>query len=288
LPKLGDIEIGDLTTDKLRRWHADLAKQPPRLRTRSGENQQHREFVADDEEASRRRRSTANRTLTVLKAALNRAWRDGKTSSNTAWARVEPFEGVDAARVRYLTVPEAKRLIKTCSGALRLLVQAALFTGARYSELSRITVADFNPQSGTVSIRRSKSGKPRHVVLNEEGVAFFRQLCAGRAGDEIALVRSDGGLWEKSHQARPMLEACARAKIQPPISFHAFRHSYASLSVMGGVPLLVVAKNLGHSDGRMVEKHYGHLATSYVADAIRAGAPRFGFTPDEKVKVFPG
>jgi triacylglycerol esterase/lipase EstA (alpha/beta hydrolase family) len=42
------------------------------------------------------------------------------------------------------------------------------------------------------------------------------------------------------------------------------------------VPLMVVAKNLGHSDTRMVEKHYGHLAPSYVADAIRAGAPRFG------------
>jgi hypothetical protein len=38
---------------------------------------------------------------------------------------------------------------------------------------------------------------------------------------------------------------------------------------------MVVAKNLGHADTRMVEKHYGHLAPSYVADAIRAGAPRF-------------
>ena len=45
---------------------------------------------------------------------------------------------------------------------------------------------------------------------------------------------------------------------------------------MNGVPLLVVAKNLGHADTRMVEKHYGHLAPSYVADAIRVGAPRFG------------
>jgi hypothetical protein len=33
----------------------------------------------------------------------------------------------------------------------------------------------------------------------------------------------------------------------------------------------------------MVEKHYGHLAPSYIADAIRAGAPRFGFKPDPKL-----
>jgi integrase len=46
---------------------------------------------------------------------------------------------------------------------------------------------------------------------------------------------------------------------------------------MNGTPLLVVAKNLGHASTKMVEQHYGHLAPSFVADAIRAGAPKFGF-----------
>ena len=80
-----------------------------------------------------------------------------------------------------------------------------------------------------------------------------------------------------------MIEACDRAKIKPRISFHILRHTWASLAVMNGVPLMVVAKNLGHADTRMVEKHYGHLSPSYVAEAIRAGAPRFGFKPDDKV-----
>ena len=54
---------------------------------------------------------------------------------------------------------------------------------------------------------------------------------------------------------------------------------------LNGVPLMVVAmvvaKNLGHTDTRMVEKHYGHLAPGYVADAIRAGAPKFGIKPEK-------
>jgi hypothetical protein len=33
----------------------------------------------------------------------------------------------------------------------------------------------------------------------------------------------------------------------------------------------------------MVEKHYGHLAESYVTEAIRAGAPRYDVVPDETV-----
>jgi hypothetical protein len=43
--------------------------------------------------------------------------------------------------------------------------------------------------------------------------------------------------------------------------------------VMDAVPLMVVARNLGHADTRMVEKHYSHLATSYVREAIRAAKP---------------
>ena len=50
-----------------------------------------------------------------------------------------------------------------------------------------------------------------------------------------------------------------------------------------GAPLMVVARNLGHKDTRMVEKHYGHLAPSYIADAIRAAAPKFGIKPDRKL-----
>jgi hypothetical protein len=46
---------------------------------------------------------------------------------------------------------------------------------------------------------------------------------------------------------------------------------------MAGMPLMVVAKNLGHVDTRQVERHYGHLAPSYVVDAVRAHAPKFGF-----------
>jgi hypothetical protein len=33
----------------------------------------------------------------------------------------------------------------------------------------------------------------------------------------------------------------------------------------------------------MVEKHYGHLSESYVTEAIRAGAPRYGSEPVKAV-----
>ncbi|ACA21158.1 integrase family protein [Methylobacterium sp. 4-46] len=274
-PLLGDVEVEALTTAKLSRWLTDLAKTPPRIRTKAGAEQRYRE-VPDDDESRRRRRSTANRTLTVLKAALNRAWRAGQVSSDAAWRRVEPFENVDATRVRYLTVTEAQRLINAADPDFRVLVQGALQTGARYGELVALRVADFNPDSGTLSIRRSKSGKPRHIVLTDEGAAFFARHVAGRAGSDLMFVKASGAAWGSSHQLRPMADACRNGRITPWISFHGLRHTWASLAVMNSTPLMVVARNLGHADTRMVEKHYGHLAPSYVAEAIRAGAPRFG------------
>ena len=73
-----------------------------------------------------------------------------------------------------------------------------------------------------------------------------------------------------------MREASERAGISPAVNFHATRHTFASHAVMNGAPLLVVAQALGHADTRQIEKHYGHLAPSYAADAIRKAAPRYG------------
>ena len=53
---------------------------------------------------------------------------------------------------------------------------------------------------------------------------------------------------------------------------------------MAGMPLMVVARNLGHVNTKMVEKHYGHLAPSYVVEQVQKFAPRFG-TVESNVKA---
>ena len=280
LPDLGDINVDRLSATRLRKWHEGLAAAPARLR-RSAEDvaagrMKGRDTDPNDAEACRRRRSTANRTLTILKAALNQAWREGKTPSDDAWRRVRPFPEADAVRVRYLTIDEARRLLNACDEAFREIVEAALLTGARYGELAAMTASDFNPDSGTVHIRTSKAGKARHAVLNDEGRALFERLTIGLARDHRIFTKADGTMWGKSHQHRPLKAACERAKILPALDFHALRHSWASLSIMAGAPLLVVAQNLGHADTRMVERHYGLLAQSFVAETIRRTAPTFG------------
>jgi len=283
LPLLGDKMVADLTPQTLRNWLATMAASPAQTRPKAGVAQ-FKPSAAEDDEGVRRRRASANRVLTMLKALLNHAYDEGVVSDASAWGRkLKPFRDVEVARIRYLSIAEAKRLINACDPDFRPMVRAALETGCRYSELARLEVSDFNPDSGTVAIRKSKTGKPRHIVLTEEGIGFFRQICAGRVGAELMFTRGDGKAWGKSNQQELMVKACARATIKPAIGFHQLRHTWASLATMNGVPLMVIARNLGHVNTAMIEKHYGHLAPSYVADAIRAGAPRYGIEPDDKV-----
>jgi integrase len=284
-PVLGDIEVASLKADAIRKWLNDLAKAAPRVRTGKGERQNYRHIDKKDHEALRRRRASVNRTWAVLRAALNMSWREGRVPANSEWQKVKPFANVDVSRARYLTVAEARRLLNASDPDFRQMVQAALQTGARYGELTRLEVRDFNPDAGTLAIRQSKGGKPRHVILTEEGAAFFLQVCAGRDGTETMLLRASGGPWLRAHQGRPMAEACERAKIAPPIGFHGLRHTWASLATMSGLPLMIVARNLGHRDTKMAERHYSHLAPGYVADQIRALAPRFGAVEPTNVTV---
>ena len=271
LPQLGEVQVQALTTEQLRHWLAALAN---RLAKRNGH-----------EDALRRSRATANRILGTLRAALNHAYAECRVPSDNAWrGRLKPFRNVAVARKRYLSIPEAQRLLNAAQGDFRALVQAALQTGARYSELTRLKVHDFDAASCTVGIGKSKAGRPRRVYLTEEGTAFFHSITVGRSGDELMLHHHGGKPWARSDQWWPMHHAVKRAKLDPPDSFHTLRHTYASLALMNGVPMQVVSENLGHADTRMIEKHYGHLAPSHKRDAIRAGAARFGLVATSNVR----
>lgn len=273
-PVLGDVLVAKLTKRKIEAWLDALAKASARIRTKEGAAQKFRAVEAGPEGA-RRRKSTANRVLTTLKAALNLAHQERKVASDDAWRGVKPFREADAARVRYLNDEEARRLVNASPADFRKLVQAALLTGCRYGELIALQAADFDQDAGTLQVRVSKSGKPRHVVLTDEGRQFFGEASTGKSGRQLLLTRADGLAWGKSHQARPMATACAAGNV-PVLSFHELRHSYASRLVKKGVPLVVVAAQLGHSGTRMVEKHYAHLAPSHIADTVRAAFTSMG------------
>jgi integrase len=87
-------------------------------------------------------------------------------------------------------------------------------------------VADYNADAGTVHVQVSKSGKPRHVVLTDEGRKFFDGVVAGKIAGALAFAKADGSRWGASHQQRPFKVACEGAKVGA-LTFHELRHAYA-------------------------------------------------------------
>jgi integrase len=312
LPSLGSTRVSDLTTDQLVRWRDGLVKGGGFLRGRKKNGERRRKAEPLTADHRRARQATANRTWSILRGALNRAFKLGIVHDDLAWRRVKPFKNVSAARPGHLSVQECQRLLNAAdaTSGFRDLVHAALQSGCRYGELCRLRVRDYG--RGKLVIHEAKSGKPRDVVLSEEGEQFFEQLVAGRSGEEFMLrnqgrilravkteraqaelagvepdftsIEQDPGDWRPSEQSRPMLEACRSANISPPIGFHGLRHTWASLSIESGLSLILAARNLGHSDTRMVEKFYGHLVEDFVSREIRKSAPTFGVVAQTNVR----
>lgn len=272
-PKLGRHLVTELTIAKVRAWRDGLVTAEKRLRTARYAEKPNVVIVdLKDPEAIRRRRDTANRTLTTLKAALNWAYNNRLVADDTAWRLVKPYRSTSSSRVRFLSEDEQRKLLAASNGSIRDLVSAALVTGARFSELARLTVADYDTENRSVFVSESKSGKPRHVPLPPGGTELFTRLAGNRSGHEPLLTKEDGSAWKPSSYNRSWKDILHRAGIEEA-TFHELRHTYASTMVRKGAPLMIVAQALGHADTRMVDKHYAHLAPSYVADTIRRLAP---------------
>jgi integrase len=189
-PALGAVSVEKLTRARIEQWLKHTAE-TPRRKPRKG-------LKADDAEALRRRKDSANRYLTILRAALTRALADGKIAcSGLAWKSVKPFAQVDQRRTRFLSDDEARKIVEKCGADFGLLVRAALFSGCRYGELCRLLISDFDAGAGRLSVSHSKSGKPRQVYLDPEAIQFFAAVGKKRRRNDF--IFADGGKqWKKT------------------------------------------------------------------------------------------
>ncbi len=271
VPALGSTRLSKLTAAQVRKWRNDIAGAASMKR-----GGKPRAKEAGDDDAQRKRKVSANRALGVLRAALTFAFEHDRAVSDLAWTKVKPFKGVDRAIHRFLSEGDAGRFINAADDDFADLARGALLTGCRYGELIRLKCGEVNPGAKVVTVREAKAGKSRHVFLTKEGARFFASMIAGQARNALVFKRADGRGWRKSEQLRPMAAACKRARIKPAISFHILRHTHGSWLAMAGTPLQVIARQLGHADIRMTERHYAHLIPNYVSDTVSANLPELG------------
>lgn len=267
---VGGKLVAALSSEALRKWHAGLALKAPTNRGKV------MPFDAKDPAQVNARRSSANRILTIVKAALQLA-RERSLLPETMpdyWRNVRPFTLHDEAPPRMLTHAEINRLLAAAPDDLRQLLTGALMTGARLGELAALKVSAFDPESGRVRIAQGKTGKTLLQPLTAEGVGFFVAISAGRDASESMFKKSDGTPWGDSHTFRRMRAATAAAGLHD-VSFKVTRATYGKLLLQATRDLELVARALGHSDSRITRKHYAALLPDEVAAGI-ARMPSLG------------
>jgi len=241
-------------------------------------------FDPSDPEQLRSRRNTANRILTLAKAALSWGREHDKLPPMTPdwWRPVKSFLLGDDPPPRMLERDEVLRLLNAAAPDLRDLLTGALMTGARYSELRALKVGDYKPEHANVRIYQFKTHKTLWQPLTPEGQAFFDRRSAGRQPSEMMFTRADGTPWSQSDAQRPMLEATTLAKLED-VTFKTMRATYGKVLLLATRDLELVAKALGHSDSRVTRKHYAQLLPNEVAAGV-AKMPAFGITNDKTVR----
>jgi len=252
---------------------------------------------------------TINRQLSDLKACLNRARDIWEIEVSDKLDKVKPCKIDRSPKVRYLSAAEEKRLRealdaregdlrtgtiayairkgkqfaylrpeqlkkRTFADHLKPTVLVSINTGIRQGELLKLTWDNVNLEQAVLTIvgSTSKTGKTRHIPLNEEAL-FVLRAWKNQPG-----TKSISGYVFPSIDGEPMCgignsweRLLARARISN-FRWHDLRHTFASKLVMVGENLNTVRELLGHADYKMTLR-YAHLAPEHKAAAVAKLCP---------------
>lgn len=241
--------------------------------------------------------ATVNRIFNILRSIFERGREWGVV-------KVNPCEFVqrvqeDEPAVRFLEIVEIERLRRAAEGLaeyakaqnlppitqeqirrLTVKMTAYLHTGARPS-----SIEECNWDNGDVDMdqkiiwfttykggRRKKKHRYPHPIDNDLYQILLERAEITKKRGRVFDVTGIRELEVLAIQASGLNEG---KKPGQEFTMYGLKHCYASHLLMSGASLLEVAKLLGHTDTRMVEKHYGHLTLGH----LRKVQERVNLTP---------
>jgi integrase/recombinase XerD len=221
----------------------------------------------------RRRKKTMNGLTSILRGAFSLAWENGDIDTDRPRRCLHHLPSYDRPRNVFLTREECSQLIEHARPDLRDLILGALYTGCRVRELTNMLVEDVARNTFGVYIAPSKNRRPRYVFVPDEGMAFFLSLCEGKERHERVFQPMDGKPWTNRYGVL-FRRLVNKTDLPKATVFHSLRHTYASQMVQAGMSMVIIAKQLGHSDVFTVSRTYGHLAPQLTeAEVHRLFAP---------------
>lgn len=179
-----------------------------------------------------------------VKAALKQAYKDGILQTDLN-AKISPIKATETRR-EYLTIEELNKLVKTpCNNDL--LKRAALFsalTGLRFSDIQKMVWGELEyieEQGYFLNFSQKKTNGIEYYPISEQAVSLLNEK-----GEPTAKVFE--GLEYSAYHNKHLFQWIGAAGITKDITFHCFRHTFATLQLFNGTDIYTVSKMLGHKD----------------------------------------
>ena len=184
----------------------------------------------------------------IFKAALKKAFVDGYLTTDLS-AKTKGIKLLETRR-EFLTIEELNKLAETpCNNPT--LKKAALFsalTGLRLSDVQKLTWKElvFDGSLYKINFTQKKTKGVEYMPISEQAFG----IC-GERGESNALVfeKLPDSAWISS----PLKHWVESAGINKKITFHCFRHTFATLQLSNGTDIYTVSKMLGHKDLKVTQ-----------------------------------
>lgn len=212
--------------------------------------------------ANRYSPSSANRILSALRGVLKEAWRLGYTTAEE-YQRAVDIQNVKARFLpsgRSLAQQEVRQLLQACkaddtpAGVRDYAIIALLYScGLRRSELVSLRCEDFDPQEGTLKVRKGKGRKQRIVYVTGAALRAllqWRKLYDADTGMLFVPILKNGKLRKRGMVSQSIYDMLAKRAKQAGVkrlSPHDLRRTFVGDMLDLGVDIATVANIAGHS-----------------------------------------
>lgn len=228
--------------------------------------------LVDDLERRGKSPGTVHKVVNVLGIALNAAVRERIIPENPA--RFVRLPRIDRDAVRAVSHEQADAIRDAVTGHwLEHIVRLLLGSGIRLGEAIGLDQGDLMLDESFIRVRVSKT-HIRAVRISSDAVSALRQALgkAPRRGPNEPVFFAPGKPRQRmvgtsvSH-ALPRLLA---EHGLPALSPHKLRHATATLMLADGVPMRVIAEQLGHRNPAVTARIYAHVSPDQLTDAVRS------------------
>ena len=172
---------------------------------------------------------------------------------------------VENQKIGFFTKEKAKELLELLqqreNKRLYELTTLLLFTGARFSEVARLTWSDINFNTSLIFFASSKDGNARYIKMSNRVLEVVNTLYKNKINN-LVIPTINGNKYEKM----PKEWQIEVDKLIPGnddankdrLTTHSLRHTHASWLAQSGVDILHIKEQLGHKKIETTMR-YSHL-----------------------------